>query len=158
MTRLRLCWMISTEGRVVVIYLGFLQPKKSWERDIFGCRSSNIVLMRTRSVTLAKCLQAICAPIQPCYILLSLPIPLLSGGLILWIVAQLWLGGIITLLWLSITSQNGKRICPQWNPIVRQPRISFSTRLSPSSTFWKSLSLTVVGSFRKKWWKSWLPS
>ena len=26
--RIRLCWMIAMDGRVVVIYLGFLQPKK----------------------------------------------------------------------------------------------------------------------------------
>ena len=150
--------MISIEGRVVVIYLGFLQPKKSWERDIFGHRSSNIALMRSRSVTLTRCLHAICAHILPRYILLSPPVPSPSGGLTSWIATQLQLGGIIILLWLLITSMNGYRLCPYLNSMVRDQRISFSSRLSLGSTFWNKLSLTMVGTFRIKWWKSWLPS
>ena len=93
--QLRLCWMIATEGRVVVIYLGFLQPKKSWEWDIFGHRYSKIVSMQSRSVTLARYLHTICAHILPYYILLSPLVPSRSGGLTSWIAAQLRLGGII---------------------------------------------------------------
>ena len=53
--------MIAIEGHVVVIYLGFLQPKKSGEQAIFGRPSSKIALMRSRSATLAKCFHIRCA-------------------------------------------------------------------------------------------------
>ena len=67
--------MISIEGHVVVIYLVFLQPKKSWEQDIFGRRSSKVVSMRSRSVTLVRCLHVICTHMLPRYIRLSPLVP-----------------------------------------------------------------------------------
>ena len=53
--------------------------------------------MRSRSVTLARCLHAIWTHILPCYIRLSLPVPSPSGGLTSWIAVQLQLGAIIIL-------------------------------------------------------------
>ena len=49
--------------------------------------------MRSRGVTLARCLHIICTRNLPHYIPLSPPVPSLSGGLILWITTQLRLGG-----------------------------------------------------------------
>ena len=92
MRRPRLCWMISIEGCVVVIYLGFLQLKRFWERVISGRRSLKIVLMWLRGATLSRCSHIICARNLPRYIPLSLPVPSLSGGSILWIATQLRLG------------------------------------------------------------------
>ena len=89
--------MIATEGRVVVIYLGFLQPKKSLEQAIVGRPSSKIALMQSRNATLARCLHVICARNLPHYIPLSPPFPSLSGCLILWIATQPRLGGTIIL-------------------------------------------------------------
>ena len=127
--------MISMEGHVVVIYIGLLHPKIFWDRVISSRRSSNIVLVQSKSVSLSRCLHAICAHILPHYMRSSPLIPSPSGGLTSWIAAQLQLGGIIILSWLLTTSRNGLRLCLQLNPTVRLPRILFSTRLSPGLAF-----------------------
>ena len=57
--------MISMEGHVVVIYLGFLHPKKYLEQAIFGHPSLRIALMRSRSSTLARFFHVICTRIPP---------------------------------------------------------------------------------------------
>ena len=142
--------MIATEGRVVVYYMGFLQPKTFCEQVIFGRPYLKIALMQSRGATLARCLHGICILTMPLYIPLSPPVPSPGGGLILWIVTQLRLGGTIILLWLLIISKNGKRICPLSNPMVKYMHILYSTRLSPSSEFQGNLSMTMEGTFRNK--------
>ena len=85
--------MIATKGHVVVIYLGFLQPKRSKEHVIFSYPSLKIALMRSRGATLSRCLHEICILVLPLCIPLSPSIPSPSGGLTLWIATQLRLGG-----------------------------------------------------------------
>jgi hypothetical protein len=70
------------------------------------------VLKRLRSVTPTRCSLEKCTHIQPLFIhsLQSVPSP--SGGWILWIATQLWLGGINTLSWPYITLLSGSKAMP----------------------------------------------
>ena len=72
--------MIATEGRVVVIYLGLLQPKKSLEKVMIGHQYSKVVLMQLSDTTLSRYSHEICARIPALYILLAPLVPSLSGG------------------------------------------------------------------------------
>ena len=63
MRRLNMCWMIATMEHVEVIYLEFLQPKKSFVLAIFGLLSSKTVMRLLRNAHIANIFIPKSAPI-----------------------------------------------------------------------------------------------
>jgi hypothetical protein len=121
--------MTTRVGHVVVIYPCLRQSKKYCETIIFGHQFLNIVLKRSRSDTLSRCLLRKCAHTHPLFTQSSSSVPSPSGGLILWTITQPRLGGNNILLWSWITLLNGKRKLLPLNPMVRLQHSSYSTRL-----------------------------
>ena len=96
MRKLKKCWMIATLEHVEVIYLGWLQPKKSFVLAIFGLLSSKIVMRLLRNSHLVNTFILKSAPILLRYTL-SLPLALSpNGGLIICIVSLPKLGVMVT--------------------------------------------------------------
>ena len=67
MRRLNTCWMIATLEHVEVIYLGWLQPRKSFTLAISGLPSSNTVMRMLRNSHLVTTFILKGTPILLCY-------------------------------------------------------------------------------------------
>jgi len=96
MRRLNMCWMISTLEHVVVIYLGWLQPRKSFALAISSLLSSKTVMRLLRNAHLVNIFILKSAPILLRY---TSSFPLAhspNGGLTSCIVSLPQLGGMVT--------------------------------------------------------------
>ena len=96
--RLNMCWMISTLEHVAVIYLGWLQPRKSFTLVIFGPWSLNISMKRLKNSHHVSSFIQRSSPTL-LYSTPSFPLALSpNGGLILCIVILPQLGIVVTSL------------------------------------------------------------
>ena len=116
MRRLNRCWMIATLEHVVVIYLGWLQPRKSFALAIYGILSSKTVMKLSRNAHLVNTFILKSAPIflryTPSLSLAHSP----NGGLTSCIVSLPQTGGMVTSSYPWVISQNGLRPVRIINP------------------------------------------
>ena len=119
MKRLNRFLMNSTLEHVEVIFLGWLQPRKSFALGIFGLRSLNIVMKQLRNYHPINTFILKSAPTlllyTPSLLLALFP----SGVLISCIIRLPQLRGMVTSLQSLINSQNGLRKCLHMQRMVR---------------------------------------
>ena len=126
MRRMNTCWMIATLEHVAVIYLGWLQPIKSFALDSSGLESLKSVMRLLRNAHLVNTFILKSTPIllryTPSFPLAHFP----NGGLIIFIVSLPQPGGMLTSSWLLTILQSGLRPCLHMRKIVTLSLSSYS--------------------------------
>lgn len=136
--------MISILEHVEVIFLGWLQPKKSYASDTFILPYSKIVWKLLKSVLYVKLfIQKHALILLHC--ILSLLLTLLqNGALILYIVSLPQPGGMSTSLFLLTTLLNELRLCLHMLTMIRLPQCSFLITLFLGMEFLEPSLLIMV--------------
>jgi hypothetical protein len=135
---------------VAVIFLGWLQPRKSYVSVIFGPSSSNIVFRLSNDAHLVKFFKTRHAPTLLYCIPLSPSTPLSNGAFILCNVSLPHPGGTAISSLSLIISLNGLRLCPNFLMMVVLQLYFFLTTSSLTLVSHKPFSLITTHIFKTR--------